>query len=639
MKAGSDLRVRLSPFCPSRLPALVRHPEFAVATSARRPGFQPLAFLCFLATIAALYFGQDFFLPLALAILISFLLAPLIDALERLRLGRIFSVICAALLTFGALGFLAYLLAGQVLDLATELPKYKANLKAKIEWMHPAGGGTLDKAKDTIKELSEEIKKEPEEKSEATSTSVPAPAPKPKKADPVPVEMVPSDEGTLGLAQRFLERLLRPLGTAAVVIVFVIFMSIEREDLRDRFVHLIGRGHLRTTTQAIDEAANRVSRYLGAQLLVNLTYGVPIGLGLWVLGIPNAFLWGVMATVLRFVPYLGPWIAASFPVALSLALEAGWTLPLMTVGLFVVVELISNNVVEPWLYGSSTGLSPVAIIVSAMFWTWLWGGIGLVMATPLTVCLCVLGKYIPNLSFFDVLLGANPPIAPADLMYQRLLGKDDVEVTEFAEEFIAAHSFAELCDVVLLPAIHQVEKDYRADILPDDSRNEIYRLLKRIIAELTEAIEPSAGSTPVLIIPANHIGDETAGLMLAAELWRRGVRTETLSSRLLAGELVEKAVEKHPPLVVISALPPTSILAAGSLIKRIKARLPDLGVMVAVWSSLDLESDKKQERLRRAGAREIHTSVQKAAEEIAKLDAYLPRPEIEKNLELKTQEV
>lgn len=595
---------------------------------ARRPSFRPLAYLAFLATIAALSFGKDFFLPLALAILISFLLAPIIDQFEKLRIGRIASVICVTGLTFALIGLLGYLLTDQLMDLAEKLPGYKTNLQAKIESVRPRGGGKFDKAKETIQELTEEMKTAPDTAPAADGGAAPVrPAgPPPKKKEPVvQVEMVKDAGGTLNIAKNFLGNIMAPLGTAAVVIIIVIFMSIEREDLRDRFIHLIGRGRLRLTTQAINDAGNRVSRYLVAQLIVNVTYGVPIGVGLWLIGIPNAFLWGALATVLRFLPYIGPWIASAFPVALSLAVEKGWALPLMTIGLFIVVELISNNVVEPWLYGSSTGLSPVAIIISAVFWTWLWGGIGLVMATPLTVCLCVIGKYLPKLAFFDVLLGDKPPISPADLMYQRLLAIDDEEVSEFAEEYIEEHSFAELCDNVLLPAINQIERDHLEDVLTDAARLDIYQQLKEMIAEVTQQGKAEEVMASVLLIPANHIGDEIAASMLAAELTFRGVPVEMLSSKLLAGEIIEMVIAKSPPLVVISALPPASILAAASLVKRIEEKMPKVRTMAAVWPSPDGDAEKRHERMRRAGADDILTSIAKAGEEIAKLSAHLPK--------------
>jgi predicted PurR-regulated permease PerM len=339
--------------------------------------------LSLLAVLALLWWGRSFLLPLALSVLIAFLLTPPAQRLESWGMGRVFAVLTVALGAFLIIGVGLYLAAAQVMDLAGALPSYKDNLSAKISTLKFSHDGPISRISETFEDLSRQL--------DATRAKTPA-----SPDAPLPVEVVANKSTAFTVLRDVVGPLLAPIGSAAMVVVFVIFMLIERQDLRDRFIHLVGRGRLNITTQAIDEAAEKVSRYLGAQLLVNVTYGIPITIGLYFIGVPNAALWGVLTVVLRFIPYIGPWLGAAMPLLLSFAISPSWFPPAATLTLFVVVELLSNNVMEPWIYGASTGLSPMAVIVSAVFWTWLWGTGGLLLATPLTVCLAVLGKYVPE---------------------------------------------------------------------------------------------------------------------------------------------------------------------------------------------------------------------------------------------------
>ena len=372
----------------------------------------------FVATAATLRFAQDFFLPLVLAGLLSFLLSPLVRRLERWRLGRVGAVLVTAALAFVLLGALTYLVTSQVLDLAGSVPKYRSNLIARVAALKTHENNPLRLAVRTITEVTAALNK-PEDA-----------APTPAMADkvrPVRVEVVGTADGSIQMLMGVLWPVVGPLANTLVVIVIVIFMLMAGEDLRDRLIHLVGRGRLRVTTQALDDAGQRISRYLRAQVMVNASFGLAIGIGLYFIGIPNAVFWGLLGMVLRFLPYIGPWIAAALPLALAIAMFQSWMQPLLTVGLFVAVELVVANVVEPWLYGATTEISPLAVIVSALFWTWLWGGVGLVLATPLTVCLAVAGKYLPDLAFLDLLMGDKPSIAPGDRLYQRLLALNEEE--------------------------------------------------------------------------------------------------------------------------------------------------------------------------------------------------------------------
>ena len=280
--------------------------------------------------------------------------------------------------------------------------------------------------------------------------------------------------------------LVQPLATTGIVIVFVVFMLLQREDLRDRFIRLVGSRDLHRTTQALGDAAERVGRYLLMQLLVNVAYGIPIGIGLWLIGVPNPLLWGMLSVVLRFVPFIGPILAAAFPLALSIAVDPGWTMLLWTAALFIVLELISGNIVEPWLYGASTGLSSIAILAAAIFWTWLWGPVGLLLSTPLTVCLVVLGRHVPQFGFLNVLLGSEPVLEPAESLYQRLLAGDPDEATERAEEFLKSHPILTYYDEVAIPALSMFEHDRARGVLTDERRTLVAAAALTLVDNLSE---------------------------------------------------------------------------------------------------------------------------------------------------------
>lgn len=595
--------------------------------------------------VTVLYVARDFFIPIALAILISFLLAPLIKKIERLKIGRIASVLLVTLFAFSVIGGLGYIVGVQVIDLAEKLPNYKSNLRAKMAVVRGSKDSALSKATTTLEEVTKEID---EEEAKPDPNADPTPSPlvnsadadrdldadteEKKKVEPVTVQVVDQTGSAVETLKGYLGPVVAPLGVAAIVIVFVIFILLQLEDLRDRVIHLIGRGHLRITTQAIDEAGKRVSRYLLAQLIVNVTYGIPVGVGLYFIGIPNAVLWGLLATVLRFIPYIGPWLAASFPIFLSLAVSPGWTLPLLTIGLFLILEIISNNVVEPWLYGSSTGLSPVAIIASAAFWTWLWGPIGLLLATPLTVCLAVLGKYIPELSFIDVLLGDRPPIALSDRFYQRLLALDEEEICELADSYLEAHSLGETFEELIIPALRLAETDFRAGILSEDNRAQMHQIMDGVIKDLGEEETPKlrenatdqevAVDVPteqkepdIFLLPACNHADELAALMLARMLAQQGVAARVCASKLLTNEMVQQVTATSTRLLCVSVLPPSSVLPASLVCRRLRQALPDARITVGLWEEAAL-NDRRRKRFEQSHADMVYTSLLVATREL-----------------------
>ncbi len=561
--------------------------------------------------VATLYLARDFFMPLALAILLSFVLAPIVRKFEHWHFGRIGAVITVTLLTFSFLGGLGAIVGGQLIDIAQKLPGYQTELHRKIMAVKAPGHGVFANATKTLQDLSKDISKPEEPAATDAKTGAPAaavtPANKPRTrpadlADRVQkVEVVNTAKGALETITEFVTPILAPIGTAAIVIVFVIFMLLGREDLRDRIIHLIGRGHLQTTTQALDEAAHRVSKYLLAQLVVNACYGLPIGVGLAFIGVPNGILWGLLATLLRFIPYIGAWIASAFPMALSLAVAPGWWMPAVTLGLFVVVELVTANVIEPYLYGHSTGIAPMAVIIAAAFWTWLWGTTGLLLATPLTVCIAVMGKYLPALSFLDVLLGDRPPIADEDRFYQRLLAKDEDEVLDIAEQHLAKHTLGQTYDELIIRAIRLADEDFNRDVLSDELRAQMLEQVNGIVADLGEVRTPAASSpsaaanqsTPpgtlpetdlaAVIIPACDYADELAGLMLCKLLATAGAACKLIPSKLLTGEMIEEVSKLSTRQFCISVTPPGATRRALYTYKRLRERFPDARILIGVW--------------------------------------------------------
>lgn len=446
----------------SRLPAIDprRHELAAPATSS-------LALL--VVVIAALYFGREIFVPLALALILAFALAPAVSWLRRRRVPRVPAVIGVVAFAFLAIFAFGVVVAGQVSQLAGNLPQYQYNIQDKIRTLRTSAtqGGLVERASEMLRELSSEI-----ERQAGTGSDAP-PAPSTERAEepkPIPVRIQEPAPQPLQILQTVIGPLIEPLATGGIVIVFVVFMLLQRGDLRDRFIRLAGADDLHRTTEAIGDAANRVARYLLMQLLVNVTYAIPVAIGLWLIGVPNPLLWGMLAMILRFVPYIGPVIASMLPLALAIAVDPGWTLFLWAAALFVVLELVSNNVVEPWLYGASTGLSPLAVIAAAIFWTWLWGPVGLLLSTPLTVCLVVLGRHVPQFGFLDVLLGSEPVLTPQESLYQRLLAGDPDEATEKAEDFLEERPLLDFYEEVGIPVLRLMEHDRARGVLDEGRR-------------------------------------------------------------------------------------------------------------------------------------------------------------------------
>ena len=386
--------------------------------------------------IGALYFGREVFVPIALAILLSFVLAPLVRLLQRWYVPRGLSVVVVVLLAFTSIFALGGVIATQVAELAGALPRYQITMREKIRSVRgtAAPSGALERAADVLSDLGKELNK-PKEPA-AGQTAPLQTAPPGQEAKPIPVEVRQPPPTALESIAALISPLLHPLTTTGIIAIFVIFILLQREDLRNRFIKLAGSHDLQKTTAALDDAATRLSKLFLIQLALNTAFGIVIGAGLWVIGIPSPVLWGILAAVLRFVPYIGAVISAVFPLTLAAAVDPGWSMLLWTAALFLVVEPVVGHVIEPLLYGHSTGLSPVAVVASATFWTALWGPVGLVLSTPLTICLVVLGRHVERFEFLDVMFGDRPALSPPELFYQRMLAEDPAEAVDKAEEFL-----------------------------------------------------------------------------------------------------------------------------------------------------------------------------------------------------------
>src|SRR6195256_2756247 len=437
--------------------------------------------------ITTLYFGREIFVPIALAILLSFVLAPLVGVLQRIRMPRGMAVVSVVIIAFALIFATGSLLATQLTQLAGDLPRYQSTISEKIQSFRDtkAGRGTLERASDMLKDLGKELDK-PKDAASARASSPIASANAPGPQTPVPVEVRQPDPGALESLRTLISPLVHPLATTGIIIIFVIFILLQREDLRNRLIRLAGSHDLQRTTAALDDAASRLSRLFLIQLLLNGSFGIIIGTGLWLIGVPSAILWGILAAVLRFVPYIGAAIAAAFPLALALAVDPTWSMLLWTLALFLVVEPIVGHVIEPMVYGHSTGLSPVAVVASATFWTALWGPIGLVLATPLTVCLVVLGRHVERLEFLDVLFGDRPALSPPEIFYQRMLAGDPTEASEKAEEFLMERSLSSYYDEVALKGLQLAQADAERGALDHERLAKIRDAVSEFVSDVSD---------------------------------------------------------------------------------------------------------------------------------------------------------
>ncbi len=550
--------------------------------------------------IATLYFAKVVLVPFALAILFTFILATPVSWLERIHVPRFIAVLLMVLLTVGAIGSVGWAVTNQLVDATGHYSEYRTNIKDKIESIRRSRPQSLNNAAQAVQEISTDL-------NAATPATTPAPVAvrgangqtsklsvisAAASTKPVPVEIVAP-------ATSFIESLpnfLGPIGTAGIVLVFTIFMLLQREDLRNRFIRLAGDGRLSVMTHAMDEAGDRVSHYLFLQSMVNASYGLIIGFSLYLMHLPNAVLFGVIAGILRFLPYVGPPVGALLPVLLSLAVFQDWTRPIYVLGIFVVIEVVVANFIEPMLYGARTGISSLAILVAAVFWTFIWGPIGLVLSTPLTVCLVVLGRHVPNMKFLDVLLGDEPVLSPEVHYYQRLLATDNEEAGQLLRGHLKEKSLAELYDSVLIRALTLAEQDRHRNDLDEETATFVYQSTREFVEDLSEksgkepaapvssaAKSESSNCKRVICVPASGEADEIAGVMLAQLMCIAGHDVKCVSVWPVE-EVLAQAPSTEASVIFISALAPLALTHARVIYERLRAQFPSQTIIVGLWN-------------------------------------------------------
>ena len=591
-----------------------------------------------LVAVSALYFARDVVMPLALALLLSFALGPLVLALRRWHFGRVPSVVAAVAFAFVLIFGIGALIGGQLAQLAQNLPLYRYNMTEKVQLLRQAalGSSIFGPLSGMLKDLGNEIAKpaatpdRPKTKQEAMSQ------PADQEAPAVPVEIRQSASTPLEVIQAILGPLVHPLATAGIVIVFVVFFLLQREDLRDRFIRLFGPRDLNRTTQALDDGARRLSHYLLMQSGINACFGLLIGTGLWLIGVPNPVLWGILAMLLRFVPYIGAVIAAAFPLAVSFAVDPGWSMTFWTLGLFLIIEPIIGQVIEPILYSKSTGLSPVAVIVAAAFWTWIWGPVGLLVSTPLTLCLVVLGRHVERLKFLSIVLGDQPALTPEESFYQRMLADDSDEALLQAEQFLKTALLTDYYDQVAIKGLALAQLDVNRGTLKHGRRVELKGAVDEIIEDLSDHddIPPPAihegGAVPVqqptsgpddialswqedavICIAGRGLLDEAVASMLAQLLKRQGIGARVVASDAVSvGNMVQLDVT-GVQMACLSYLEAGGLTSARYLVRRLRRKLPHGQILVGFWTLRDEEVESRA-AMQEIGADLIVTSLRQA---------------------------
>jgi predicted PurR-regulated permease PerM len=601
--------------------------------------------------ILTLYFARQILIPLALALTLNFLLAPAVIGLQRLRLRRVPAVGIVVLLAALIVGGVGWIVATQLIGVADGLADYRINIHNKIEALHAPTSGPLAKAVEGLQAIGQELTAIPGE----TPPPVPPAASSRRRIagqgktsanttnleNPMPVTLVEPAKSTLRSLREVLVPIAKPLGEGVVVLIFTVYMLVKREDLRNRLLLLAGMGRLNLMTQALNDAAQRISSYLVMNFLVNGCYGLSVGVGLFFIGLPNATLWGVLAGILRIVPYLGTMIGAILPLVFSLAVFNTWWQPLLVLLLLGVIEFSLSNFVEPWLYGAHTGISSLALLTTAILWTLLWGWPGLVLSTPLTVCLIVLGRFVPQMSFLHILLGDEAELAPEAKFYERLLAMDQAEAHLIADRFLEGKELIELYDGVVLPALALAEQDRYKGALDEVRGAFLLQSAAELVAEMTDyqahpaeesvteaskPIAPRVSTFPVVCVSTKEQADEIAATMLAQLLEHAGCRSLMLPSNALSQEILTRLGEEENTVICISALPPFAFTQSRALCHRVRESLPQNRIMICLWGSA-VDPGRSKERFGTTRPDSVTTSLNSAVEQIR--DWQRIQPEVE----------
>jgi predicted PurR-regulated permease PerM len=576
-----------------------------------------------LAAIAALYVAREVIVPVTLAILLSFVLTPLVDLLRAAKLGRVPSVLLAVLLALTVLLAIGGVIGSQAAQLATKVPEYTNTIEQKLDSVRAA---TVDRVSALLDHLRHATTTPPNDGSKPQATPQKRDEAQPQSPSVPTPEAAPTGLSPLQLIQRYLGTVLSPFATMGIVVVVAIFVLLQKEDLRDRLIRLFGATDLHKTTVAMDDAARRLSKYFLTQLAINTSFGILIGIGLYFIGLPNPLLWGILSGLLRFVPYIGAFISAALPLALAMAVDPGWSMVIWTGGLYVGGEVLVSQAIEPVLYGHSTGLSPFAVIVAAIFWSWMWGPIGLILSMPLTLSVVVLGRYVERLAFLDILLGDRPALTPIESFYQRILAGDEDEALDHAELLLKERSLSSYYDEVILKGLQLAAADSQRGVLRPQQLQRIRGTVSGLVIELSEhddaepaakpatelagtsgengptpapppvktADVPSAlaagwqGDTPVLCLAGNGPLDEVASAMLRQLLEKHGIGARVSAYREASREAIGMLDVNGVAMVCVSYLDITGTPShLRYLMRRLRQRLPQALILIGLWPADD----------------------------------------------------
>ncbi len=577
----------------------------------------------FVMVVAILYFGREVLVPVTLALLLAFILAPLVALLRRLRLGRIPSVLLGVILALCVILAVGGVIGSQIAELTTDLPRYAATVETKVQTVRNYTVGRLSHFADRLGPHG----KKPAQNSAAPGTQQAGGG---QAAAPVPTVVQQQSASPLEIAERYLAPVLSPLATFGIVFVVAVFALLQREDLRDRLIRLVGSDDLHGTTLAMDDGARRLSKYFLTQLSINAIFGVVVGLGLLIIGVPNPVLWGILSGLLRFVPYVGSLLSALLPMGLAAAVEPGWSMVLWTLGLYVAVEGVTGQVIEPMVYGHSTGLSPFSVVVAAIFWSWVWGPVGLILSTPLTLCLVVMGRHVKRLEFLDVLLGDRPALTPVESFYQRILAGDADEAQDHAELLLKERSLSTYYDEVALKGLQLAANDAQRGVLGAEQLDRVKTTVKVLVDSLDDHVDaqppapasddddsvagpdadseiprkadpasvtpgeagvPEAwrGGSAVLCIAGRGPLDEAASAMLVQLLGKHGMGARLVSYKDVGREGIESLDVEGVRMACISYLDISGSPAhLRYLLQRLRRRLPKgAPLLVGLWPSED----------------------------------------------------
>jgi predicted PurR-regulated permease PerM len=573
----------------------------------------------FVGIVLLLLFAKELVIPLAFALILALLLLPAVSRLQRKGMSRKLAVLVASAVTCVVLIGGTYVLLRQVLNVAQTLPGYRANIQKRIESLHSPAETSLEDAVTMLEDLSGNL---------GASGS-------PGHIDATPVRIVGAKSDQLFATERLIFGVLRPVGEIAIVVIFMIYMLMNWDDLRHRLLLLAGMANINLMTRALDDATMRISRYLVMQFQVNACYGLLFGTGLYVLHVPEATLWGVIAGVLRIVPFAGTLIGMLLPLMMSIAVSSSWAPPLCVLGLFLLLETTAVNLVEPWLFSSRTGISSLALLASAIFWSMLWGWPGLVLSTPLTVCVVVVGRHVPQLSFLHSLLGKNAKLSPAAHLYERLLAMDQPEAWSIAEHYLGDHPLVKLYDGVVMPALSLAEEDRHKGVLDVYQSRFVLLWVGELVARLTtyqdkdEDNDKSARSLrieamrvplqkefAVVCLSAGSQAAELTTQMLTQLLERAGHQTLLLKADALSDEVLDALAAEEDTVIFISALPPFAFAQTRALCQRVRQHLPNNRIAVALWNSPE-EAEDTAERFGDARPNVVLRTLSHAVKQVA----------------------